>query len=192
MAMVWDLLQSVQTLLEEYRYEMRSTGMANANLATYLNDHLAGSTGAIDLIEHVLAVEEGASIRPFLAELHADVLADRQQLEALMEQLAIDKSRSRQAMAWITEKVARVKLRLDDPRDGALQLLESLEAIAIGIAGKQALWQALQAAVERAPELQGPDYEQLVRRAEEQHRRVEAARLQAATAAFGFPGHLSP
>jgi hypothetical protein len=159
--------------------------MSEANLATYLNDHLAGSAGAIDLIEHLLATQEATSIGRFLEELRSDVLADRQQLEALMDRLQIDKSRPRQLAAWITEKVARLKLRIDDPSDGALRLLESLEAIAIGIEGKQALWHSLKAAAESTPELQGVDFEQLVRRAEEQRHRVEEERLQAARAAFG-------
>jgi len=44
-------------------------------------------------------------------------------------------------------------VHFDDPSDGSLRLLEMLEAIAIAIEGKRALWTAMAAAAETAPEL---------------------------------------
>jgi hypothetical protein len=100
-----------------------------------------------------------------------------------MERLQIDQSSPRQAVAWIGEKATQLKLRLDDPGDGALRLLQTLEAVAIGIKGKRGLWRAL--AVAAVPGLKGDDYERLVQRSEEQYRRVEAVRLEAAQTALG-------
>jgi hypothetical protein len=159
--------------------------MANEHLATYLNDHLAGSVVALELLEH-LEVQADTALERFLAELRADVAADRQELEALMDRLHVATSRPRRVTAWLTEKITEVKLRLDDPADGALRLLEGLEAVGIGIAGKRALWRALAAVVEAVPELQGVDFARLEQRAEEQHRRVEVIRLDTAKAAFGL------
>jgi hypothetical protein len=65
-----------------------------------------------------------------------------------------------------------------------LRRLERLEALALGIDGKSALWQALKAAAELAPELRQMDYEQLVERAQQQRSRVEMLRLQAARVAL--------
>ncbi|HSF43371.1 MAG TPA: hypothetical protein VLT87_26460, partial [Thermoanaerobaculia bacterium] len=65
-----------------------------------------------------------------------------------------------------------------------LHLLEALDALSLGIEGKKILWRALAAAAEDAPALQGVDYEGLTRRAEEQRRRVEALRLDAARRAL--------
>jgi hypothetical protein len=159
--------------------------MANEHLATYLNDHLAGSVVALELLEHLEAAQAGTALERFLADLRADVAADRQELEALMDQLHVAASRPRRATAWLTEKATELKLRLDDPAGGALRLLEGLEAVEIGIAGKRALWRALAAAAEVVPELQGVDYARLEQRAEEQHRRVDVVRLDTAKAAFG-------
>ena len=61
-----------------------------------------------------------------------------------------------------------------------LRLLEALEALSLGIAGKETMWKAMRAAAEKTSELQGTDYERLVKRAEEQRRQVEVERLEVA------------
>ena len=65
-------------------------------------------------------------------------------------------------------------------KDCRLKLLESLEAVAIGVHGKGSLWRALKV----VPAASGPDYDTLVRRADEQRERIEAVRLDAARQAF--------
>lgn len=158
--------------------------MANNNLETYLNDHLAGAVGAIELMDSFEAVYAGKAVGRFFAELRADVAADRQELEALMERLHIAESRPRKAAGWLGEQATRLKLRLDDPTGGALRLLEGLDILSAGIEGKRLLWQALEAGAPEAPELQGIDYERLKQRAEEQRQRVEVVRREAAKVAF--------
>ena len=165
----------------------KEAGMANEHIATYLNDHLAGSVVAIELLEHLEAAHAETDLGRFAAELRADVSADRRELEALMESLQVAESRTRKASAWLSEKMTELKLRLDDPGDGALRLLEALEAVSLGIEGKLGLWRALAAASEGAPLLQGFDYERLAQRAIDQRNRVEAERLKAAKRAL-VPG----
>ena len=159
--------------------------MADEHLATYLNDHLAGAVAAVELLEHLEAAQRGTAAERALSELRADVAADRQALETLMERLHVKPSRPRRAVAWLSERVTEFKLRLDDPAGGALRLLESLEAVAVGIHGKLALWRALAAAAHDAPRLRGVDYERLAQRAEDQRGRVETLRLEAARDALG-------
>lgn len=159
--------------------------MANEHLATYLNDHLAGSVTAIELLEDLQAAYAGNDLERFFADLRNDIEADREELKQLMHQLKITQSRPRKAGAWIAGKFAELKMRLDDSAHGPLRLLESLEAVELGITGKLALWQALIAAAEVAPALRGAlDYQRLARRATEQIERVELRRLEAAKAAF--------
>ena len=159
--------------------------MASEYLATYLNDHLAGSVVALELLEDLEATQAGTGMARIIAQLRADIVADRQELEALIDRLNFARSSPRRAAAWLAEKIAELKLRLDDPGGGALRQLETLEAVQIGIEGKRALWRALGATAEHAPELQELDYARLEQRAIEQHSRVEALRLDAARAAFG-------
>lgn len=158
--------------------------MADKHLATYLNDHLAGSVAALELLESLEAEHAGTPLESFLTGLRADIAADSQELEALMNRLHVAESRTRKASAWIAEKVTELKLRLDDPAGGALRLFESLEALSLGIEGKRALWLALAATAKDAPALQVLDYERMAQRAEEQRRRVEEVRLEAAKRAL--------
>jgi hypothetical protein len=158
--------------------------MANEYLPTYLNDHLAGSIAAVDLLEHLEAAYKQTELASFFAELRSEIQADRRELQDLMGRLQIAQSRPRKLSAWITGKVTEFKLRLDDSARGSLRLLESLEVVGLGIHGKLALWRALSAAAASSPVLQGFDYERLAQRAEEQRCRVEVVRLEAAKAAF--------
>jgi hypothetical protein len=150
-----------------------------------LNDHLAGSEVAVDLLKHLEA--EAVDLAPQLRALRQDIESDRQDLRALMQQLGIIESRVRKVGSWIAEKLGEVKLEADDEAGGSLRRLERLEAIALGIDGKSALWSSLQAAAAIAPELHGPDYERLLQRAAEQRQRVEVFRLAAAQAALVPP-----
>jgi hypothetical protein len=162
--------------------------MINEHLATYLNDHLSGSIAAIELLEHLESAYAGKELERFFAELRKDIEADRQELERLMERLEIAQSRPRKAGAWIAGKFAELKMRLDDNARGPLRLLESLEAVELGISGKLALWRALIAAAHVVPVLRDAlDYERLAGRATEQIERVELYRLEAAKAAFTAP-----
>lgn len=158
--------------------------MTHKQIATYLNNHLAGSTTILQLLAQLETTHTGTDLAQFFATLRADVLAERRELESLMQRLNITENPLRQAAAWLAEKLTQLKLRLDSPADEALRLLEALELVAVGIEGKRALWRSLAVASEDVPELQGVDYEHLLQRSEEQQRRVETVRLEAAKAAF--------
>ncbi len=154
--------------------------MANEHLKTYLNDHLAGSVAAVELLERLSDEHDGTPLHPFFVELRAEVLADRQELITLMSSLQIDESKVRKVSAWLTEKFTEIKLRVDDPAHGALRLLQALEVLTLGIEGKKLLWRALAAAAEQTDSLRVLNYDRLQERAEEQQRNVEAVRLEAA------------
>lgn len=155
--------------------------MSKEHLAIYLNDHLAGSNVALEVLDH-LAVE-APDLASSLASLKTNINEDRQQLLALMASLNIAESRARKAGSWIAERVAEVKLEVDDDQTGPLRRLERLEALEIGIEGKIALWRALNAISTNRP-LGELNYESLIRRGEEQRDRVEVWRLQAASNAL--------
>src|SRR5438045_4199193 len=98
--------------------------MSKQHLATYLNDHLAGSVTALELLEYLEKEQGGRVLEHSLAALRADITEDRGRLEALMKQSGVPASLVRKAAAWLAEKAAEVKLRADDPDRGALLLLE--------------------------------------------------------------------
>jgi hypothetical protein len=155
-------------------------------LTTYLNDHLAGSVVAIELLDHLREISRGTERERLFAALRAEIDDDRAVLLGLLRQLGGKESRMRKAAAWLTEKLGEAKLRLDDPGSGELGLLEALESLGLGILGKLALWRALEAAREHVPELRKTDFVRLQSRAQTQHDRVEAERLRVARTAFGL------
>jgi hypothetical protein len=158
--------------------------MVNGYLAAYLNDHLAGSIMAVDLLAQLENSHAGTQMARVFSELRGDIESDRRALKTLMDRLHIIESRPRKATAWLTAKLAEIKLNIEDEGSGPLRLLESVEAVALGIDGKLALWRSLSAAAEINAELRGVDYGQLSQRAEEQRERAEKVRLSAAKAAL--------
>jgi hypothetical protein len=158
--------------------------MAHDHLATYLNDHLAGAVAALELLEHLEKTHAGTPVAPDLSALRAEIEADRRTLESLMTRLHVTESRPRKAAAWLAERLAWLKLRLDDSGHGAFRLFESLEAVSLGIEGKLGLWRTLAALAPTVPDLSGPEYDVLMRRATEQRGRTEALRLGTVRAAF--------
>jgi hypothetical protein len=159
--------------------------MAAEELATYLNDHVAGAVGALELVAHLALAETGTDRAAFFSQLHVDISSDREELGRLMARLGFAESVPRKTAAWFGEKLAELKLRVDSSPDGGLHLLESLETVSLGIEGKRGLWKALRAASESEPGLQGLDYDRLEQRAAEQRERVEKLRLEVAKSVLG-------
>lgn len=152
-------------------------------LASYLNDHLAGSVAAVELLEHLIKSHECTPRQKFFETLHADVTADQEVLRELLQRIS-GESTIRKAGGWIAEKIGRLKIKASGENPGELGFLEALEALVLGITGKQLLWRALNASLGGAALLRGTDLQKLAERASEQLERVEALRLEAARAAF--------
>lgn len=158
--------------------------MSTKALRTYLNDHLAGSVVAVELLDHLADLHQDPVRKQFFIALRADVQEDQHALQRILQQVGGEESTVRKAAAWLTEKVGRAKLLLDDPGEGRLRLLEGLETLALGIQGKLSLWRALGAVADRVPQLQGVDFPRLQQRAIQQYQRVEDQRLQSALVAL--------
>ena len=153
--------------------------MPKERLATYLNDHLMGAAGALEIVDQFIT--EAPDLEPVLTELKADIEADREELIKLMGRLDIAESRIRRAGGWLAEQVAEFKFAMEDQ---SLRRLERLEALVVGIQGKLRLWRALDAASNFNRDLAGVDYGRLAQRALDQHNRVETLRIDAAMSAL--------
>ena len=152
------------------------------NLTTYLNDHLAGATAGLELVEALRDQHADEPLGRFAAQLSSEIEADRHTLEELAERVGPGGSPLKEAGAWLAEKVSRLKL--GRPAAGELGTFEALEALALGILGKKALWDALEAAASQDPRLSGLKFGELSRRAQAQHARVEDERLTTARTAL--------
>lgn len=150
------------------------------NLSSYLNDHLAGSVGAVELLKRLIETYEGKPLGQFFTGLLSEIERDQGKLQGLIDQLDAEESAVRKAGAWIAEKISRSKIHLDEAREEEMGLFLALETLALGIAGKLSLWRALAAASEAAAQLRALDYAELEVRARAQFDRVEAKRLEVA------------
>jgi hypothetical protein len=155
----------------------------NNNLAAYLNDHLAGSVAAIELIDDLVNGSDDASLTQFLADLKRDIDSDQKVLEKLIDRIGEDESVVRKTAAWVSEKAARLKFKIAGDDFAGLGLVQALEMLALGIRGKELLWRSL--ATSNWLPLRDLDLAKLEQRAVEQQHRVEEKRLAAAKSAFG-------
>jgi hypothetical protein len=153
------------------------------NLGTYLNDHVAGSVLALELLDHLIDLPE-APDRRLLTQLRNEIQEDQDVLQQLLQSVGAKESTVRKAAAWLTEKLGRAKLRMDESGSGELRVLEGLETLSLGIQGKQALWRSLATLGDAIPPLKALDLTRLQARAREQFERVDQLRLQAARRAL--------
>ena len=147
-------------------------------LDSYLNDHLAGSVSALELIEHWAHLHDGKPLGVFFSQIDTEIRADQNVLRNLMHRLGVGESSLRKAGAWTAEKLGRVRLMIAGAEQGSLGLVLSLEGLIMGIVGKKLLWRSLAAA--NLAEVNGYDFRELERRAEQQIDRIETERIRAA------------
>ena len=154
-------------------------------LTTYLEDHLAGAAAGVSLCESLRDHHRKEVLGGFASEILVEIEADRAALEDLVKQVGAEPGGLKEAAALLGEKFSRFKLgRL---AGGELGTFEALETLALGILGKKKLWEACAKLAPEDPRLQGMDFATLSARAEEQHRRVEQKRLEAAQTALRGP-----
>ena len=152
------------------------------DLDSYLNDHLAGSISALELIAHWVKVHKGEPLGSFFVEIEREIKADQETLRDVMRNLGIEESKVRKAGAWAAEKIGRARLIIAGDEPGSLGLVLTLEGLIMGVTGKKLMWRALAAA--KLPQLNGYNFEDLQRRAEQQVERIEAERISAIRQAF--------
>src|SRR5947208_15869858 len=121
------------------------------DLDSYLNDHLAGSISALELIGHWAEVHKGESLGSFFAESEREIKADQDTLRDVMRTLGVEESKVRQAGAWAAEKVGRARLIIAGDEQGSLGLVLTLEGLIMGVTAKKLMWAAL--AVAKLPRL---------------------------------------
>ena len=150
-------------------------------LAIYLNDHLGGATGGVELTRRLRASNrENDAFGPPLDRICLEIEEDRATLEQVIDRLGFSQSRVKPAGAWVAEKLGRLKLNGRLRGYSPLSRVLELEGLLIGITGKMALWKAL-AEFEEGERL-GIDFAQLAHRAADQRSAVDDLHQIAVTA----------
>jgi hypothetical protein len=148
-----------------------------------LNDHLAGGNAALELLEQLIEHLRGTEAEAELRQIQTEITEDKSVLLDVLRRSGGKESRVRSAAALVAQKIGQVKVAWDDPGDGDFSNFEALEALALGIQGKAALWRAL-AEVKRGMPGLDRDYQALERRAHDQFQRVDRLRLSLARKAL--------
>ena len=151
-------------------------------LATYLHDHFAGSTFAVNLLKTLRDQHSGEPLERFAASLLVEVEEDREVLLGIIDRVGERPPALKEVTAWLSQKLSQIKLRSDTA--GELGTFEALETLSLGILGKLALWRALAVIAKAVPQMGEVDFNDLASRAEAQHGRVEERRLQTASTAL--------
>jgi hypothetical protein len=153
-------------------------------LRRYLQDHLAGSVAALQLMATLADHERGLPLEQKLRVLHYEVTEEQERLKAILARLEGEESPLKRAAAWLTEKLHRGRLAFAERVDPGLARLEGLESLALGLQGKLALYRALEDVAPDEPRLGGYPFAALQARTLTQHAMVEQERMAAARAAF--------
>ncbi|MEW1612745.1 MULTISPECIES: hypothetical protein [unclassified Streptomyces] len=153
-------------------------------LAIYLNDHLAGSAGGVELLRRAARAQPHEAVALQLRKLVDEVVQDRTALTQIMRELGIAPRRSRLLLGRLGEKAGRLKTNGRLLSRSPLSDVLELEAMRLGVEGKACCWRTLRALAETDRRLDPLRLEQLLRRAEEQAELLETLRMSAASDTF--------
>ena len=151
-------------------------------LRIYLQDHLAGATGGLELARRARGSHEGEPAGEELARIADEIEEDRERLLEIMRFCEVSEDRMKNAGAWAGEKLGRLKLNGETTSRSPLSSVVELEGLYLGITGKLSLWRNLERAA--GEHFASFDLPNLIARAEDQRSRVEELRLEAAAAAL--------
>jgi hypothetical protein len=146
-------------------------------LGVYLNDHLAGSTGGLELARRMAASAESESeSATVLRGLVAEIAEDRSALLAIMATLGIPVRGYKVFAAWAGEKIGRLKLNGHLLSKSPLSSLEETEILRLGVEGKACGWRTLRVLASRDSRLDAGHLDELLARADRQSSALETLR----------------
>jgi hypothetical protein len=156
---------------------------SSEHTAIYLNDHLAGSVTALELLRYAARQHAGTPLGAFLSDLRQEIKQDQRVVREIMAAVGASPQRHKLAAAWLVEKASRLKDNGQMLRRSALTDMLELETLTIGIHGKAQGWRALREAAGQ-DFFAGHNLGELIERAERQHEAVEGHRREAARRAL--------
>lgn len=154
--------------------------MSHSLLGIYLNDHLLGASGGLELFKRAAGAQRGTPRGPELERLVEEVREDRDSLLRIMRGMGVPVRRAKVLAGWVGEKVGRAKLNGHLLTRSPLSSLVELEAMRLGVQGKEAGWLALRQVADAYDGLDAAELERLVGRARQQGEVLERLRQETA------------
>ena len=154
-------------------------------LGIYLNDHLAGSAGGLELAKRLADGHRDTAAADDLAWLVEQVAEDRDALIQILVQLKLPRTRYKEPLAWAAEKVGRLKPNGHLLDRSPLSSVVELEGMKLGVTGKLSAFRTLRTLADTDTRLDPAVLDELINRAQEQIARLEQLRVRAVVEAFG-------
>jgi hypothetical protein len=151
-------------------------------LSIYLNDHLTGATGGVDLARRLARSFQTTAHADALRDLAGEIDEDRETLLRIMARLDVRPSHPKIAAGWIAEKAARLKLNGRLIHRSPLTSIVELEAMYLGVEGKAAGWRTLRTLAALDSRIEISEIDALLERAERQAALLDELRLAAVAA----------
>ena len=150
-------------------------------LGIYLNDHLAGATGGVELARRVASSQRSTTAGTALGQLARDIAQDRTALISIMKALGVPVRRYKAGLGWVGERIGRLKLNGHLITRSPLSSLEELELLRLGAEGKAAGWRTLRALADSDHRVDARQLDELLGRARSQVETLENLRVKAAS-----------
>jgi uncharacterized protein (UPF0548 family) len=109
-------------------------------LAIYLRDHHALLVALCELADRMSSASRPGEQHAFAVDVHQTAVADRVDLEALLDRLDSGPSLARHAAVWAGEKLGRLKLNGRVVRASPLSAVTELEGCLLLLESNRALW----------------------------------------------------
>jgi hypothetical protein len=154
-------------------------------LTIYCNDHLAASTGGIELVSRMLGHHRGTALEPRLEELLDELREERGVLAASMAALGLPIRQYKQVASWVGEKLSRGKLNGYLLSRSPLSDLVEFEFIATAVLAKRAGFESLRALADRDSRLDADALDRMIAQADKQHGWLADVRRGVAGRVFG-------
>jgi hypothetical protein len=154
-------------------------------LGIYCNDHLAASSGGIELVSRMLHEHRGSPEERRLEELLGQLREERTALESMMGALGLPVRQYKLAAVWLAEKISRAKLNGRLLSRSPLSSLVEFEFMANAVLGKRAGFETLREIAEIEPLLDKALLDRLIHQADGQHEWLSQTRRRVAADIFG-------
>jgi hypothetical protein len=142
----------------------------------------------LELARRTQAENKDNSVGEYYRVFVPELAEDRATLIGVMAALGMKRDMVKQSVAWVGEKLGRLKLNGHLTSYSPLSRMVELEALCVGTEGRLSLWRTLRRLSRKDERLGRFDFTTLINRAEQQRRTLERLRQQAADGAFLEPG----
>jgi hypothetical protein len=157
-------------------------------LATYLQDHYAGSSAGIELFRRAADQQSDPVTRTALTAMSERIENERTLLAKYLAVVDAKPDQVKNAGAWVAEKLGRFKPNGELVRRSPLSDVTELEMLRITVEGKAAGWRVLRSLSAEEKGFDPVELDGLLADAQQQLEELEQLRMTAADRVFRNPG----